>query len=368
MAISQNRKTGAGSFEPAPVAFFPSDSVHFLEQVAVGIVPAGQIERAVRVAQVGIAEAETVIPVRDARAGRADAQRGIAELIEVIRRRAALEAETAVGVIPEHALGHVGGDPAVFDGDGLRTDRRAVVRHGIVAAVGVDRENVAAAGREPAHGVIGRGLHRLGVAVAAGGAGVDVIAVFLRADIAVARCRDRLGVAFAAGAGISADAGRRARRRRGDGGRVGMGVDRDGIAHAADDGAGRALGHAGNRHVIARRDRAIELPPLVRVRIAGIGARKRCAVAVEIGIAEADGEGAAEIRDREDLRRSGQRHACRAGALREVQVTAVRALHGVAAGDRRDGPQGVRQVARRAVGRAGQAAHSARAVPGAVVR
>ena len=28
------------------------------------------------------------------------------------------------------------------------------------------------------------------------------------------------------------------------------------------------LGHAGDRHVIARRDRAIELPPLVRVRIA----------------------------------------------------------------------------------------------------
>ena len=192
----------------------------------------------------------------------------------------------------------------------------------------------------------------------------------------MARCRDLLGVAFAAGAGISADAGRRARRRRGDGGRVGMGVDRAGIAHAAgqkpqhaaDDGAGRALGHAGNRHVIARRDCAIELPPLVRVRIAGISARKRCAVAVEIGIAEADGEGAAEIRDREDLRRSGQRHACRAGALREVQVTAVRALHGVAAGDRRDGPQGVRQVARRAVGRAGQAAHSARAIPGAVIR
>ena len=62
MAISQNRKTGAGSFEPAPVAFFPSDSVHFLEQVAVGIVPAGQIERAVRVAQVGIAEAKTLVP------------------------------------------------------------------------------------------------------------------------------------------------------------------------------------------------------------------------------------------------------------------------------------------------------------------
>ena len=180
---------------------------------------------------------------------------------------------------------------------------------------------------------------------------------------------DRLGIAVtAAGAGVGHRTAFGA--GRGDGRLLGVvvRVDGDGIAHAAEHHARLTLGDAGDRHVIARRDRAIELPPLVRVRIAGIGARKRCAVAVEIGIAEADGEGAAEIRDREDLRRSGQRHACRAGALREVQVTAVRALHGVAAGDRRDGPQGVRQVARRAIGRAGQAAHSARTIPGAVVR
>ena len=142
-----------------------------------------------------------------------------------------------------------------------------------------------------------------------------------------------------------------------------MGVDRNLIADAADNRSRDALCDAREGHVIARGLRAVEGPLLVLVGAAGVGCYERRAVTVEVGAAVPDCEAAAQVVDGDDLRVRGKAEVGGARARREVQILAIGALDGIAAGDCGDGPKVRVVVPGRAEGRAAEAVHGPRAVP-----